>query len=135
MKAQKAALSSAEADAAAAEAGYKAGEDNIATWRPPSTGPRPIWTLRCRFQRGEAALQGWPDSHAPITSSARRLIDSQKAAMAEAESRIVQARSQLAQLKAQFVGTQKKIAQTQAGLTRRRHSEKAQRRSRRSTVW
>ena len=44
VEAQKATLSSAEADSAAAEAGLKAADDNIATMQAALDTTRPIWT-------------------------------------------------------------------------------------------
>ncbi len=116
--AQQAALNSAEADASAAEAGYKAGEDNIATLQATLNKTKAdLERYDLDFKRGE---QLYKSGLIPKSDYDQRVaaIEGQKAAMAEDESRIVQARAQLAQLNAQYLGTQKKIAQAQAALNR-----------------
>jgi HlyD family secretion protein len=116
--AQQAALSSAEADAAAAEEGYKAGQDNIATLQATLNRTKAdLDRYDLDFKRGEQLFKG---GLIPKSDYDQRVaaIEGQKAAVAEAESRIVQAKTQLAQLNAQYLGTQKKIAQAQAGLNR-----------------
>jgi HlyD family secretion protein len=118
VQAQVAALSSAEADAAASEAGYTAGNDNINALQ--STLDRTKADLdrynedykrgQQLFQQGLIAKQDFEQRKAAF--------DGQQAAVAEASSRLVQARTQLAQLKAQLSASQKKIAQNQANLNR-----------------
>lgn len=118
VQAQRAALSSAEADAGASEAAYKAGEDNTATLTASLNRTKAdLERYELDFHRGEQLLaQGLiPKSD---FEQRRAAYMGQQAAVAEATSRIVQSRSQLAQYRAQMSSSQKRIAQTQAGLTR-----------------
>ena len=118
VQAQVAALNSAEADAAASEAGYKAGDDNIAA-------------LQATLDRTKADLERYAEDYKrgqelykqgliakQDFDQRKAAYDGQIAAVAEANSRVVQGRTQLAQLKAQLAGSQKKIAQNQASLNR-----------------
>jgi len=118
VQAQRAALNSAEADAAASEEGYKAGEDNITVLQATLDRTKAD-TERYQedykrgqelFKQGLIAKQDFDQRKAAWQA--------QVAAVQEAESRIVQARAQMAQLKAQLASAQKKIAQNQANLTR-----------------
>ncbi len=130
--AQRAALDSAEADAAASKASaaaseeaYKAGQENIATLKATLNRTKAdLDRYESDFKRGD---QLYKDKLISKSDYDQRVaaFEGQKAAMAEAQSRIVQAEAQLKQLNAQFlgaqaqyVGTQKKIAQAQAGLNR-----------------
>jgi HlyD family secretion protein len=116
--AQQAAVNSAEADAAAAEEGYKAGEDNVATLEATLNKTKAdLDRYDADFKRGEQLYKG---GLIPKSDYEQRLalIEGQKAAIAEDQSRIVQAKAQLAQLNAQYQSMQKKIAQAQAGLNR-----------------
>jgi HlyD family secretion protein len=118
VEAQVAALNSAEADASASEASYKAGDDNITV-------------LQATLERTKADTERYEEDYKRGQELfkqgliAKQDFDQRKAAwqgqvaaVAEAESRVVQARAQLAQLKAQLASSQKKIAQNQANLTR-----------------
>ena len=116
--AQQAAVNSAEADAAAAEEGYKAGQDNVSTLEATANKTKAdLDRYDADFKRGEALYK---DGLIPKSDYEQRLalIEGQKAAIAEDQSRIVQAKAQLAQLNAQYQSMQKKIAQAQAGLNR-----------------
>ena len=116
--AQQAAVNSAEADAAAAEEGYKAGQDNVSTLEATLNKTKAdLDRYDADFKRGEALYKG---GLIPKSDYEQRLalIEGQKAAIAEDQSRIVQAKAQLAQLNAQYQSMQKKIAQAQAGLNR-----------------
>lgn len=118
VEAQKAALNSAEADASASEAGYKAGDDNVMVLqatldRTKADTDRYLEDYKRGqelFKQGLIAKQDFDQRKAAY--------DGQIAAVQEAESRIVQAKAQLAQLKAQLAGAQKKIVQNQANLNR-----------------
>ena len=138
--AQKAALDSAEADAdaskasaAASEEGYKAGEENIATLEATLARTKAdLDRYDADFKRGEALYK---DGLIPRSDYEQRLalIAGQKAAMTEAETRIVQGKAQLKQLNAQFAGSQAQFVGTQKkdrsgrGLSEpyHRHPEKA----------
>jgi len=116
--AQQAAVNSAEADATAAEEGYKAGQDNIATLEATLNKTNAdLVRYEADFKRGEELYKA---GLIPKSDYEQRVaaIDGQKAAAAEDESRIVQGKAQLAQLNAQYLSTQKKIAQAQASLNR-----------------
>lgn len=116
--AQQAAVNSAQADATAAEEGYKAGQDNVSTLEATLNKTKAdLDRYDADFKRGEELYK---DGLIPKSDYEQRLalIEGQKAAMAEDESRIVQAKAQLAQLNAQYQSTQKKIAQAQASLNR-----------------
>jgi HlyD family secretion protein len=118
VNAQKAALSSAEADTAASEASVKAGEDNITALEATVTRTKADLDRYQRdFDRGQ---QLFKDGLIPRSDFEQRqaLFESQKAAVTEAQSRVTQARTQLAQLRAQLAGTQKRVAQSQAALQR-----------------
>jgi HlyD family secretion protein len=116
--AQQAALSSAEADSAASEAGYKAGDDNITALQATLDRTKAdLVRYEADFKRGQ---QLFKDGLIPRSDFEQRqaAFEGQKAAVAEANSRLVQARAQLAQLKAQMAGSEKKVAQTRANLDR-----------------
>jgi HlyD family secretion protein len=118
LAAQQAALSSAEADSAASEAGYKAGDDNITALQATLDRTKAdLVRYQADFQRGQ---QLFKEGLIPRSDFEQRqaAFEGQKAAVAEANSRLVQARAQLAQLKAQMAGSEKKIAQTRANLDR-----------------
>ena len=118
VEAQRAALNSAEADASASEAGYKAGDDNITVLQATLDRTKAD-TERYQedykrgqelFKQGLIAKQDFDQRKAAY--------EGQVAAVQEAASRIVQAKAQLAQLKAQLAGAQKRIVQNQANLNR-----------------
>lgn len=116
--AQQAALNSAQADATAAEESYKAGEENIRTLEATLERTKAdLDRYDSDFKRGEELYKS---GLIPKSDYEQRmaLIQGQKAAAAEDESRIVQAKAQLAQLNAEYLSSQKKIAQAQANLNR-----------------
>jgi HlyD family secretion protein len=116
--AQKAALNSAEADASASEAGYKAGDDNITVLQATLERTKAD-TERYEedYKRGQELFKQGLIAKQDIEQR-KAAWQSQVAAVAEAESRIVQARAQLAQLKAQLAGSERKIVQNEANLNR-----------------
>src|SRR5580658_2585302 len=118
VEAQKAALNSAEADASASEAGYKAGDDNITVLQATLERTKAD-TERYEedYKRGQELFKQGLIAKQDIEQR-KAAWQSQVAAVAEAESRIVQARAQLAQLKAQLSGSERKIAQNEANLNR-----------------
>ena len=118
VNAQKAALSSSEADASASEAGAKAGEANINALKATlNRNTSDLVRFEAEFERGQKLLQ---DGLIPRADFDQRLSarDSQKAIIAETESRVIQATTQLAQLRAQVSSSQRRIAQIQAGVNR-----------------
>ncbi len=118
VQAQRAALNSAEADAAASEEGYKAGEENI-TVLQATLDKTKADTDRYQedYKRGQALFKQGLIAKQDFEQR-EAAWQAQLAAVQEAESRIVQARAQMAQLKAQLASSQRKIAQNQANLTR-----------------
>ena len=118
VNAQKAAISSAEADAAASEAGLKAGEDNVTVLEATlNRSKADSERYRIEFDRGQ---QLYSKGLIPKQDFDQRksILDSQFAAIKEAETRIVQSKAQIAQLRAQLSGTQRRVVQSQAGLAR-----------------
>ena len=118
VQAQIAALSSAEADAAASEAGYAAGDNNISALQ--GTLDRTKADLERYdedFKRGQQLYQQGLIAKQDFEQR-KAAYNGQVAAVAEAESRLIQSRAQLAQLKAQLAASQRKIAQNQASLNR-----------------
>jgi HlyD family secretion protein len=116
--AQKAALSSAEADASASEAGYAAGNDNITVLQATlERNKADLIRYNEDFKRAQELFKQGLIAKQEFEQR-KAAYDSQQAAVAEADSRIVQARAQLAQLKAQLAGSQRKIAQNEANLSR-----------------
>ncbi len=116
--AQKAALSSAEADSTASEAAVKASDDNLLTLQATIDRARAdLEHANLEFQRGQqlydAKLIAKQDYDQRKTA-----LDSQRAALREAETRLVGARSAREQTAAQLASAQKRIAQNQAMLTR-----------------
>lgn len=116
--AQRAAVSSAQADSAAAEAGMKVQDDTIAT--QAATVDRAKTELERTKINLDRATELW---NAKLI--ARQDFDQKKieyesagAGLREAQARLVQIQSQRAQLAAQVSSSQRRIAQMQAGLAR-----------------
>ena len=118
VQAQKAALSSAEADSAASEAAVKASDDNIATFEASVARTKAdLEKATVDFQRGEQ-LFGAKLIAKQDYDQRKAALDAAKAAVDEAVARVVQARAQRTQSFAQAASSQKRVAQTQAGLSR-----------------
>ena len=118
VSAQKAALSSAEADSAASEAALKAADDNLLTLQASVDHAKAdLERASLEFQRGQelfnAKLIAKQDYDQRKTA-----YDAQRAAVREAETRLVGARASKEQAAAQLASTQKRIAQNQAMLAR-----------------
>jgi HlyD family secretion protein len=116
--AQRAALSSAEADSSASEAGVKAAEDNLLTLQASiDRASADLEHAKLELQRGQqlydAKLIARQDYDQRKTT-----YDSQLAALHEAETRLTGARASKEQSAAQLASAQKRIAQNQAMLTR-----------------
>ena len=118
VEAQRATISSAEADAAASEAGEKSAIDNLLTMQATIDRSRAdlekaevdFERYRSLFDQKLVAKQEYDQR--------RTTLDSQKAALREAEARMVQAKAQIAQASAQTAASQRRIAQSKAGLVR-----------------
>lgn len=118
VNAQRAALASAEADAAASEAGQKAADDNLATMqagvdRTKADLEHAALDLKRSEELYKAKLipkQDYDTRQATYRTS--------QASLAEAEARLVQARAQLEQSRSQLNSSQKRIAQIRATVVR-----------------
>jgi HlyD family secretion protein len=116
--AQKAALSSAEADSAASEAAVKAADDNIDSLQATVARTKAdLEKAETDFKRGEQ-LFGAKLIAKQDYDQRKATYDSAKAAVDEAVAHVVQAKAQRAQAFAQAASAQRRIAQSQAGLAR-----------------
>ena len=116
--AQKAALTSAEADAAASEAGYKAGEDNVATMQAGiDRAQSDLEKAKLDFDRSKLLFDQKLIARQDFDTK-KAAYDSAVASLTEAKSKLIQAKSQLAQAAAQNSSTQRHIAQQRASLSR-----------------
>ncbi len=116
--AQKAALSSAQADSAATEAGVKAADDNIRTLNATLDRTRADAERTASFfQRAE---QLYKDKLIARQEYDQRKsdYDSAQAGVREAQARLIQARAQREQMSAQLAAAQKRVAQSLAMLAR-----------------
>ncbi len=118
VEAQKAALTSAESDAAASEAGYKAGQDNVATMQAGiDRAQSDVEKAKLDFDRSKLLFDQKLIARQDFDTK-KAAYDSAVASLAEARSKLVQAKSQLAQYGAQTSSTQRHIAQQRASLSR-----------------
>ena len=118
VQAQKAALSSAEADSAASEAAVKASDDNIATFEASVARTKAdLEKANVDYRRAEQ-LFGAKLIAKQDYDQRKAAFDAAKAAVDEAVARVVQAQAQRAQSFAQAASSQKRIAQVQAALSR-----------------
>jgi HlyD family secretion protein len=116
--AQKAALTSAEADAAASEAGYKAGEDNVSTMQAGiDRAQSDLEKAKLDFDRSKLLFDQKLIARQDFDTK-KAAFDSAVASLAESKSKLVQAKSQLAQMAAQDSSAQRHIAQQRASLSR-----------------
>jgi HlyD family secretion protein len=118
VNAQRASLSSTEADAAASEAGLKAYDDNLLTMQAVVDRTRAdLEKASLDFKRGEELYQAKliPKQDYDLRKAA---YDSAQASLKEAQSRLTQAKAQREQAKSQLYSAQKRIAQTRAMVTR-----------------
>ncbi len=116
--AQKAALNSAEADAAASEAAYKAAEDNVTTMQAGiDRAQSDLDKARIDYDRNKQLFEQKLIARQDFDTK-KAAYDSAVASLAEAKSKLVQAKSQLAQNAAQNSSQQRHIAQQRAGLLR-----------------
>ncbi len=116
--AQKAAIETALADSAAAEAGVKSMEDGIRTAKATLERNKAeldrttsnVDRSKALFQAGLIPKQDYEQKQAEYNTAV--------AAIGEAEARLAQSKSQQSQARQQLASAQKRIAQLQAGLTR-----------------
>jgi HlyD family secretion protein len=118
VRAQQAAVQSALADSAAAEAGLRAMDDSIKTY---SVG---VERARTELERAkinwDRTEQLYKAGLIPKSEYDTRKVDydAQSAAVREAEARLDQAKTQRAQTNAQLSATQRRVTQIQASLAR-----------------
>ena len=117
--AQKATLSSAEADSTAAEAGLKVCRRRTSSpCRPPSNTTRPILErMKADFDRSQELYNEKLLARQDFELK-KFTYEAQKAQIQQSESRIVQARAQREQTAAQLAGAQRRIAVARANLVR-----------------
>jgi HlyD family secretion protein len=116
--AQRAALSSAQADSTASEAALKAADDNLITMQASIDRARAdLERAQSEFRRAEDLLKDQLIARQDYDTR-KSALDVQRATLREAQARLVQARAQREQQAAQLSATQKRIAQVNAGLTR-----------------
>jgi len=118
VNAQRAALSSAEADAAAAEAGVKASDDNLTSLQATiDRNKSELDRTNLEFKRADQMFKDKLIARQDFEQK-KAAYDSQQASLREAEARLVQAKAQRAQVAAQLNASQKRIGQQRAIVTR-----------------
>ena len=117
VNAQRASLASAEADAAAAEAGLKSSDDNMLTMQAGVERTKAdLEKALLDFKRGEELFRAKliPKQDYDQRKAA---YDSAQASLNEAQARLTQAKAQREQTNAQLYSSQKKVAQLRAMVT------------------
>ena len=118
VEAQKASLSSAEANSAAAEAGLKAADDNTVTLEAALEKDKAdLARMKADFDRSQELFNEKLLAKQDYDLK-KFTYDAQVAAVRESEARVSQAKVQREQYAAQLAGAQKQIAQNRAILTR-----------------
>ena len=118
VQAQRAALSSAEAQSSASEAGVKAADENINTMRAALEHDKAdLDRMKADYQRAEQLYNEKLGAKQDFEMK-KYTYDAQVAALAESQARVVQAQAQRQQTAAQLASAQRQIAQAQANLTR-----------------
>jgi HlyD family secretion protein len=118
VNAQRASLSSIEADAAASEAGLKAYDDNLLTMQAAIDRTKAdLEKASLDYKRGEELYQAKliPKQDYDLRKAA---FDSAQASLKEAQARLTQAKTQREQAKSQLYSAQKRVAQSHAMMTR-----------------
>ena len=118
VEAQRAALSSAEADSGASEAGLRAADDNLETLRAVIERNRAdLERMKTEFGRSELLFKEQLIARQEFEAK-KAAYDAQTASLKESEARLVQARAQREQTAAQLASTQRRITQARANLVR-----------------
>jgi HlyD family secretion protein len=118
VEAQRATLTSAEAQSAASEAGVKAADDNIRTMQAALEHDKAdLDRLKADYQRAEQLFNEKLGAKQDFEMK-KYLYDAQVSALAESQARVIQAQSQRQQTVAQLSAAQKQIAQAKAVLVR-----------------
>lgn len=118
VQAQRAALSSGEAESAASEAGLKAADDAVLTAQASvDRAKADLDRTQVDFQRAQQLYDAKLIARSEFDTR-KAAFDVQAAAVREAETRLSQARAQRAQVAAQLAASQRRIAQLNAVLRR-----------------
>jgi HlyD family secretion protein len=118
VEAQKATLTSAEAQSAASEAGVQAADENIRTMQAALAHDQAdLDRMKADYQRAEQLYNEKLGAKQDFEMK-KYVYDAQVSAIVEANSRIIQARAQREQTAAQLSAAQKQIAQAKAVLVR-----------------
>lgn len=118
VNAQKAAVSAAEADSTASEAGLKAADDNLLTLQASiDRAKADLEQANIEFGRSQELFNAKLIAKQEYDQK-KSMLDVQRAAVREAETRLVGARASRQETAARLASVQKKIAQNQAMLTR-----------------
>lgn len=118
VEAQRAALSSAEAQSAASEAAVNAADDNISTMKAALDHDKAdLDRMKADYQRAEELYNEKLGAKQDFEMK-KYVYDAQVAALAESQARVVQAQAQREQTVAQLSSAQRQIAQAKANLMR-----------------
>jgi HlyD family secretion protein len=118
VEAQRATLTSAEAQSAASEAGVKAADENIRTMQAALAHDQAdLDRMKADYQRAEQLYNEKLGAKQDFEMK-KYVYDAQVSALVEAKSRIIQAQAQREQNAAQLSAAQKQIAQAKAVLVR-----------------
>ncbi len=118
VEAQKAALNSAESDAAANAAAYKATQDNVVTMQAGvDRAKSDLAHAKLDYDRYDELLKQKLIAKQDFESK-KATYDSAVATVSESQAKLVQAHAQIAQADATNVSTQRRIAQQRAQLAR-----------------
>jgi HlyD family secretion protein len=118
VNAQRASLSSTEADAAASEAGLKAYDDNLLTMQAVVDRTRAdLEKASLDYKRGQELYQAKLIPKQDFDQR-KAAYDSAQASLTESQARLTQARAQREQAKSQLYSAQKRVAQIHAMVTR-----------------
>jgi len=116
--AQKATLSSSEADSTAAEAGLKAADENVATMQSALDRDRAdLDRMKADLDRAESLFKEQLLAKQEYDLK-KFTYEAQRAAIRQSENRLSQARAQREQTAAQLASTQRRIAVSKAQLVR-----------------
>jgi HlyD family secretion protein len=118
VQAQRAALSSAEAQSAASEAAVKASDENINTMKAAVDHDKAdLDRMKADYQRAEQLFNEKLGAKQDFEMK-KYTYDAQVSAIVESQARVVQAQAQREQTAAQLSSAQRQIAQAKANLTR-----------------
>ena len=118
VNAQRASLASVEADAAAAEAGVKASDDNLVMLQATvDRSKADMDKAALDFQRSQKLFTAQLIPKQDFDQR-KATYESAQAAVREAEARLVQARAQREQTRSQLFSSQKRVAQSHAVVAR-----------------